>query len=143
MKTEEYTAYQKQVVANAKKMADELIKKDYTIVTGGTDNHIVLVDLRNKKVTGSRAEKLLEAVSIACNKNTVPGDKSAFNPSGIRLGTPALSTRGLQEHDMQVVVGFIDEGMLIIIYKMGCELLTLLFLFSDMFSPRNRVQVWY
>uniref|UniRef100_T1GJL3 Serine hydroxymethyltransferase n=1 Tax=Megaselia scalaris TaxID=36166 RepID=T1GJL3_MEGSC len=92
-KTPEFVEYQKQVVLNAKRLSDGLISKGYNIVTGGTDVHLVLVDLRSAGVTGARAEYILEEVSIACNKNTVPGDKSALNPSGIRLGTPALTTR--------------------------------------------------
>lgn len=84
--TPEFVAYQKQVVANAKRLAEGLLKKGYNIATGGTEVHLVLVDLRSKGLTGAKAEKILEDVSIACNKNTVPGDKSALNPSGIRLG---------------------------------------------------------
>lgn len=74
------------MVANARRLSDALIKKGYNIATGGTDVHLVLVDLRSKGLSGAKAEKILEEVSIACNKNTVPGDKSPFNPSGIRLG---------------------------------------------------------
>lgn len=73
--------------------------------------HLVLVDLRPSGITGARAEYILEEVNIACNKNTVPGDKSALNPSGIRLGTPALTTRGLVEKDMAQVVYFIDKAL--------------------------------
>lgn len=79
-------------------------------ITGGTDNHIVWVDLRPTGLNGSRVEKVLEDISIACNKNTVPGDKSAMNPGGIRLGTPALTTRGLKEIDMLQVAEFIHQG---------------------------------
>lgn len=110
-KTPEFAAYQKQIVANAKTLADELQKKDYVCVTGGTDTHLVWVDLRPKKINGARAEKVLEDVSIACNKNTVPGDKSALNPGGIRLGVPALTTRGFLETDMVKVVDFVDRGI--------------------------------
>lgn len=77
---------------------------------GGTDNHLLSVDLRAQKTNGAFAEKVLELVSIAANKNTCPGDKSALKPSGIRLGTPALTSRGLKEADFEKVVEFIDLG---------------------------------
>lgn len=107
----EYVEYQKQVIANAKRLSEELIKRDYNVATGGTDVHLVLVDLRSKGVTGAQGEKVLEDVHVACNKNTVPGDKSAFNPSGIRLGTPALTTRGFTEKDIVQVVEYIDRAI--------------------------------
>lgn len=110
-KSPEFKEYQTQVIANARRLCDGLIKKGYSIATGGTDVHLVLVDLRNVGLTGSRAEYVLEEVNIACNKNTVPGDKSAMNPSGIRLGTPALTTRGLVESDIDVVVEYIDAAL--------------------------------
>jgi glycine hydroxymethyltransferase len=109
--TPEFKEYQGQVVANARRLAQRLMEKGYSCVSGGTDCHLVWVDLRNTGLNGSRAEKVLEEISIACNKNTVPGDKSAFNPGGIRLGTPALTTRGLKEADIDQVVGFIHEGL--------------------------------
>src|SRR5690349_20259068 len=84
--TPEFKEYQKQVVLNAQRLATKLQENGYKCVTGGTDNHLVWVDLRSVGLNGARAEKVLEEVSIACNKNTVPGDKSALNPSGIRLG---------------------------------------------------------
>lgn len=110
-KTPDFIAYQKDVVKNAQRLCKGLIEKGYSIATGGTDVHLVLVDLRSVQITGARAEYILEEISIACNKNTVPGDKSALNPSGIRLGTPALTTRGLTESDMDRVVDFIDRGL--------------------------------
>lgn len=82
----EFIQYQKQVVVNAKRLASGLQERGYKIATGGTDVHMLLVDLRNVKLSGAKAEKILEDISIACNKNTVPGDKSALNPSGFRLG---------------------------------------------------------
>lgn len=109
--TPEFREYQQQIVANAKRLCEALAKRGHKIVTGGTDVHIVWVDLRQKKISGSLAARLLEEVSVACNKNTVPGDLSALNPSGIRLGTPALTTRGLVEGDMDQVAAFIDEGV--------------------------------
>lgn len=109
--TPEFKDYQVQIIKNARALCDGLLKKGYSISTGGTDVHLVLVDLRPAGITGARAEYVLEEISIACNKNTVPGDKSALNPSGIRLGTPALTTRGLTEGDMAKVVEFIDRGL--------------------------------
>lgn len=109
--TPEFRQYQQQIVTNAKRLCESLANRGYKIVTGGTDVHIVWVDLRSKKISGSLAARLLEEVSVACNKNTVPGDLSALNPSGIRLGTPALTTRGLVEEDMDQVAAFIDEGI--------------------------------
>jgi len=109
--TPEFKAYQTQVVANAKALAKLLQENGYTCVSGGTDNHLVWVDLRPQGLNGARAEKVLEEINIACNKNTVPGDKSALNPGGIRLGTPALTTRGLKEEDIKQVVAFIDQGI--------------------------------
>lgn len=109
--TPEFVEYQKQVVRNAQRLCKGLIERGYNIATGGTDVHLALVDLRNVNITGARAEYILEEISIACNKNTVPGDKSALNPSGIRLGTPALTTRGLVESDIDNVVDFIDRGL--------------------------------
>lgn len=109
--TPEFVEYQKQVVLNAKRLSDGLISRGYHVVTGGTDVHLILVDLRSAGVTGARGEYILEEVSIACNKNTVPGDKSALNPSGVRLGTPALTTRGLVEKDIDQVVEYIDAAL--------------------------------
>ncbi|CAK1547292.1 unnamed protein product [Leptosia nina] len=107
----EFVEYQTQVIKNAKRLCEGLISRGYKIATGGTDVHIVLVDVRNVGLSGARAERILELCSIACNKNTVPGDKSAMNPSGIRLGTPALTTRGLKEADIDRVVDFIDKAL--------------------------------
>ncbi|KAK9885251.1 hypothetical protein WA026_010750 [Henosepilachna vigintioctopunctata] len=109
--TPEFKQYQKQIVVNAKRLCFGLESKGYKIVTGGTDLHLILVDLRNIGLSGAKAEYTLEHVSIACNKNTVPGDKSAQNPSGIRLGTPALTTRGFVATDIDQVVNFIDRGL--------------------------------
>lgn len=111
VKSPEFLAYQKQIIVNAKRLCTGLQKHGYKISTDGTDVHMLLVDLRSSGITGSKAERMLEDVSIACNKNTVPGDKSALNPSGIRLGTPALTTRGLVEEDIDEVVKFIHEGI--------------------------------
>lgn len=115
-KSPEFKAYQTQVLKNAKTLCDGLIAKGYQVATGGTDVHLVLVDVRKAGLTGAKAEYILEEVGIACNKNTVPGDKSALNPSGIRLGTPALTTRGLIEQDINQVVTFIDAAL-----KLGAQ----------------------
>ena len=94
---------------NAKVMANELAKRDYNIISGGTDNHVMLIDLRNKDITGKDAEKALVTADITANKNMVPfDDKSPFITSGIRFGTPAITTRGLKESDMSKIVDFID-----------------------------------
>ncbi|KAL7743679.1 hypothetical protein ACLKA6_019288 [Drosophila palustris] len=110
-KSPEFKTYQAQVIKNAKTLCKGLVDLGYKVATGGTDVHLVLVDVRNAGLTGAKAELILEEVGIACNKNTVPGDKSALNPSGIRLGTPALTTRGLLEKDIEQVVQFIDAAL--------------------------------
>ncbi len=108
-----YLEYIVQVVKNAKALADALVAKGYDIVSGGTDNHCMLIDLRNKGISGKQAENALVKAEITCNKNMVPfDDKSPFVTSGIRLGTAAVTTRGLVETDMQVVADFIDEVLM-------------------------------
>jgi glycine hydroxymethyltransferase len=103
--TPEFIAYQKQVLLNARKMADELLARDFRLVSGGTDNHLVLLNLTNKNITGKEAEKLLDAANITTNKNTVPNDPNGpFVTSGIRLGTPAMTTRGFKEAEIARVV---------------------------------------
>lgn len=110
VKTTEFVNYQVQVIANAKYLCKKLIQYGYDIVTGGTDTHMLSIDLRNIGLTGAQAEYMLEKVGIICNKNTVPGDTSAMNPSGIRLGTPALTSRGFIESDIGIVAGLIQEA---------------------------------
>ncbi|MEG0579892.1 MAG: serine hydroxymethyltransferase, partial [Niameybacter sp.] len=101
---EEFKVYQKQVIINAKALADALTSKGFTIVSGGTDNHLMNVDLRNMNVTGKDAEHLLDEIGITCNKNTIPFDpESPFVTSGVRLGTPAVTTRGMKEEDMKEI----------------------------------------
>lgn len=103
--TPEFKAYQKQVLLNARKMADELLARDFRLVSGGTDNHLVLLNLINKKITGKEAEELLDAAGITTNKNTIPNDPNGANvTSGIRLGTPAMTTRGFKEEEIARVV---------------------------------------
>uniref|UniRef100_A0A671SVF4 Serine hydroxymethyltransferase n=1 Tax=Sinocyclocheilus anshuiensis TaxID=1608454 RepID=A0A671SVF4_9TELE len=109
--TSEFKTYQLQVLANCRALAASLMEKGYKVVTGGSDNHLILVDLRSNGTDGGRAEKVLEACAIACNKNTCPGDKSALRPSGLRLGSPALTSRGLLEEDFRKVGEFIHQGI--------------------------------
>jgi glycine hydroxymethyltransferase len=105
-----FKTYAKQVVANAKVMAEALIELGFRIVSGGTDTHLMLVDLRPKGLTGKDAEKLLDQAAITVNKNTIPGDpQSPFVTSGIRIGTPAVTTRGFTEVEVRKVAKLIDE----------------------------------
>jgi len=110
-KSADFKDYQNKVIINMSALAKALTDRGYTLVSGGTDNHLSLVDLRPLGVGGAQSERTLELASIALNKNTVPGDKSALVPGGIRLGTPAMTTRGFQEKDMDTVAGFIDRGV--------------------------------
>jgi len=108
--TDDFMNYMVQVRQNAKSMAKEFVKRDYNIISGGTDNHMMLIDLRNKNISGKDAEKALVKADITANKNMVPfDDKSPFITSGIRFGTPAITTRGLKENDMTLIVNFIDR----------------------------------
>jgi len=111
--TDEYTAYAKQVQLNAQAMAKAFTSKGYQIISGGTDNHLMLIDLRNKNISGKKAEQALVQADITLNKNMVPfDDKSAFVTSGIRVGTPAITTRGLKEGHMAFIVDIIDTALL-------------------------------
>jgi glycine hydroxymethyltransferase len=108
----DFKVYAQQIVKNAKKLAEELTSRGYQLVTGGTDNHLLLIDLTNKKVIGADAETALGKAGITVNKNTVPFDpRSPFSPSGIRLGTPALTSRGLKEKEMEQVAEWIDQAI--------------------------------
>lgn len=108
--TDDFKAYQKQVVANAKTLADEITKLGYRLVAGGTDTHLMLVDLRSKNITGRDAENALGKSDITVNRNTIPFDpQKPFVTSGIRLGTPALTTRGMKEFEMKKIAGLIDK----------------------------------
>lgn len=108
--TDEFIEYQKQVIKNASAMAKAFMDRDYKIISGGTDNHMMLIDLRNKNISGKQAEEALGVAGITVNKNMVPfDDKSPFVTSGIRIGTPAITTRGLQENDMEKIVSLIDD----------------------------------
>lgn len=108
--TDDFMHYTLQVKKNAAAMAEAFVKRGYHIISGGTDNHMMLIDLRNKNITGKDAEEALVKADITVNKNMVPfDDKSPFVTSGIRVGTAAVTTRGLKESDMETIVGFIDE----------------------------------
>ena len=108
--SDEFKVYQQQVLDNAKALADELVKKGFRIVSGGTDNHLMLVDLRSKNITGKEAQFLLDEIGITANRNTIPFEPlSPFVTSGIRLGTPALTTRGLKEEDTREVADIIAD----------------------------------
>ena len=115
--TESFREYGQQVVSNSRALCNELINRGYKIVTGGTDTHLFSVDMRSVGLNGSKAEKVLEEISIAVNKNTCPGDKSALTPSGIRIGTPALTSRNFKEKDFLAVADFIDQG-----FKLAVEI---------------------
>ncbi len=110
--TDEFTEYAKQIIVNAQAMSACFTKKGYDIVSGGTDNHLMLIDLRNKNISGKKAEIALGKADITVNKNMVPfDDKSAFITSGIRVGVPAITTRGMISADMSVLVDFMDEAI--------------------------------
>ncbi len=111
--TNEFTDYAKQIIANSQAMAKAFVEKDYQLISGGTDNHLMLIDLRNKNISGKKAENVLVKADITVNKNMVPfDDKSAFVTSGIRVGVPAITTRGMKEEHMQFVVNVIDNSLM-------------------------------
>ena len=106
----EFKTYAEQVIKNAQTLANKLTSYGFKIISGGTDNHLMLIDLRNKNMTGKQAQEMLDEIGITCNKNAVPfDDKSPLITSGIRLGTPALTTRGMKEKDMEIVAGIIND----------------------------------
>ena len=120
--TAEFVEYQKQVLRNASALSDRLNELGYTLVSGGTDNHLVLVDLKtSRKIDGARVERVLELACIASNKNTIPGDKSALTPGGIRMGTPALTSRGFVEEDFVQVANFFDRAVEIAVRLKGTD----------------------
>lgn len=111
--SEDFTAYAKQILANAQAMAKAFVTKGYNIISSGTDNHLMLIDLRNKNLTGKKAQETLDKAHITLNKNAVPfDDKSPFVTSGIRVGVPAITTRGMKEEHMQTVVDLIDKVLM-------------------------------
>jgi glycine hydroxymethyltransferase len=108
--SEEFRAYQQQIVKNAAALGDELVHRGFKLVSGGTDNHLLLVDLRPQNITGKDAEKILDDIGVTVNKNAIPFDPvSPFITSGIRIGTPALTSRGMQEEDMRIIGQIIAE----------------------------------
>ncbi|MBC8468096.1 MAG: serine hydroxymethyltransferase [Planctomycetes bacterium] len=108
--TPEFVAYAKQVVKNAKALADKLLEYGFNLVSGGTDNHLILIDLRNKNIPGRKLAKALDRARIVTNYNTVPGDPAPpSNPSGLRIGTPAITTRGMREPEAEQVAAFINK----------------------------------
>ena len=114
----EFVTYSEQVIKNAKAMANEFLDLGYKIVSGGTDNHLLIVDLSNKDYSGKEAEQVLEKVGISVSRSTIPNDaRPPLNPSGIRIGTPAATTRGMKENEMRLIVNLIDEAFKIKIMK--------------------------
>jgi len=111
--SEEFKNYTIQVCKNSQKLAECLKNKGYKLITDGTDNHLMLVNLVPKGTDGNRAQALFDKLHITANKNTIPGDKSAMRPSGMRLGTPALTSRGMDEADMEIVADLIDQGVIL------------------------------
>lgn len=110
--TEEFVEYQKQVIMNAKVLAEELANKGFRLVSGGTDNHLILIDLRSIGLTGKKAEALLDEVGVATNKNTIPFDsESPFITSGLRIGTPAVTSRGMKEEEMKEIASIITIAL--------------------------------
>lgn len=107
-----FVVYQQQVLKNAKKLSEELMKRGFRIVSGGTDNHLMLVDLRNKNLTGKEAEAILDEIHITTNKNTIPYDpQGPFITSGLRIGTPAVTTKGMKEAEMEELADIIDSAL--------------------------------
>lgn len=120
--TPAFVEYQRQVLRNGARLAEELQRRGYDIISGGTDNHLVLVDVKSSRaIDGARVERVLELACVASNKNTVPGDTSALNPGGIRLGTPALTSRGFGEEDFARVAEYFDRGVGIALRLKGTE----------------------
>jgi len=107
--TPEFVEYSKEVVANSKTLAAHLMKNGHKLATGGTDNHLILLDLRPHGLTGTKVEKVCELVSISLNRNTVPGDVSALSPGGVRIGTPAMTTRGCTTADFEKIGEYLDQ----------------------------------
>jgi glycine hydroxymethyltransferase len=107
-----FGVYTGQIIRNARHLADKLCAFDFNLVSEGTDNHLMLVDLNNKNITGKQAEISLEKAGITVNKNMVPFDeRSPFVTSGIRIGTPAVTTRGMKENEMEIIAGLIDRAV--------------------------------
>ena len=109
---EEFRLYQEQVLKNARTLAEKLLEQGFNLVSGGTDNHLILVDLRSKKITGQELENILDGVGITVNKNPIPNDpESPVVTSGVRLGTPAITSRGMREKEMEIIAGLISRAV--------------------------------
>ena len=122
VQTPEFKEYQVQVLKNCTSLANRLNELGFKLVSGGTDNHLVLVDLKSsRKIDGARVERILELACIASNKNTIPGDTSALTPGGIRMGTPALTSRGFEEADFEKVAEFFDRAVSIAVKLKNTE----------------------
>jgi glycine hydroxymethyltransferase len=107
----DFTIYAQQIIKNAQTMAEEFIQRGYRIISGGTDNHLMVLDLNNKGLVGKEAEKILEKIGISVSRSTIPNDPNPpMNPSGVRLGTPAVTTRGMKETEMKLIVALIDQA---------------------------------
>jgi glycine hydroxymethyltransferase len=110
--TPEFKEYAAQIIRNAKALAEELLARGFSLVSGGTDNHLILIDLTSKKVIGKKGAKALDAAGIVCNYNTVPYDpRKPFSPSGLRLGTPAVTSRGMREPEMKQIAKWMDDAI--------------------------------
>lgn len=110
MNTPQFKQYIQQVKVNARVLSEELMKKGHKLVTNGTENHLLLLNVRDLGLTGSKFEKMCDEIHITLNKNTILGDQSAVTPGGVRIGTPAVTTRGYVEADMKQVANFLDEA---------------------------------
>jgi len=109
----EFKIYAKQVIANAKVLAAEFIKRGYRVISNGTDNHLMVVDMTSKNITGREAEEVLNKIGISVNRSTIPNDPNPpFKPSGVRFGTPALTTRGMKEKEVSQIAAWIDEAIM-------------------------------
>jgi glycine hydroxymethyltransferase len=109
----EFKEYAKQVIINAKLLAEEFIKRGYKVVSNGTDNHLMVVDMTSKNIIGREAEEVLNKIGISVNRSTIPNDPNPpYNPSGIRVGTPALTTRGMKEQEILIIADLIDQALM-------------------------------
>jgi glycine hydroxymethyltransferase len=109
----EFTDYARQIIANAQTLAAEFIRRGYRLISGGTDNHLMVIDLNNKGLAGKEAEKILEKIGVSVSRSTIPNDPNPpMNPSGIRIGTPAVTTRGMAEAEMKLMASYIDEAFI-------------------------------
>lgn len=104
-----FKTYQRQIIKNAKKLSEALIARGFQLITGGTDNHLLLLDCKNAQLEGMRAQNILEEAGIMANRNSIPGDTSPFYPTGLRLGTPAVTTRGMKEREMEQIADWFER----------------------------------